>query len=193
MRARGRRAPPSSPTPPYRCHFEARRSPPRRPPRPRPSAPLRPTALRCAPPALRAACRSVGAPRPMSGNASGRVASCDFAGVVTAGSSAVMSARRSRGAARPPPLDRAMSVSSNVVFASSAAAPMPGVSSSAPDSSPGVTLVAPASTAMPRCGFRAKPITDSGASRSLIPIQADHRFRTNPISDSGPKPITFRR
>ena len=43
------------------------------------------------------------------------------------------------------------------------------------------------------CGFRAKPITDSGASRSLIPIQADHRFRTNPISDSGPKPITFRR
>ena len=43
------------------------------------------------------------------------------------------------------------------------------------------------------CGFRSKPITDSGASRSLIPIQADHRFRTNPITDSGPKPITFRR
>ena len=48
-------------------------------------------------------------------------------------------------------------------------------------------------TAARACGFRAKPITDSGASRSLIPIQADHRFRTNPITDSGAKPITFRR
>ena len=28
------------------------------------------------------------------------------------------------------------------------------------------------------CGFRSNPITESGASRSLIPIQADHRFRS---------------
>ena len=26
-----------------------------------------------------------------------------------------------------------------------------------------------------------------------IPVQVDHRFRCNPITDSGPKPITFRR
>jgi len=30
--------------------------------------------------------------------------------------------------------------------------------------------------------FRAKPITDSGSSRSPIPIEADHRFRSMPIS-----------
>ena len=34
------------------------------------------------------------------------------------------------------------------------------------------------------CIFQPKPITDSGASRSPIPSEADHRFR--------PKPITFR-
>ena len=32
--------------------------------------------------------------------------------------------------------------------------------------------------------FRSKPITDSGASRSPIPEQADHRFRSKPITDS---------
>jgi hypothetical protein len=31
--------------------------------------------------------------------------------------------------------------------------------------------------------FRPKPITDSGASRSLIPEEADHRFRSMPIND----------
>ena len=32
------------------------------------------------------------------------------------------------------------------------------------------------------CGFRGKPITDSGRNRSLIPIQTDHRFRSKPIT-----------
>jgi len=41
------------------------------------------------------------------------------------------------------------------------------------------------------CVFRPKPDTDSGASRSLIPVQADHLFRSNPITDSAGKPITF--
>ena len=35
------------------------------------------------------------------------------------------------------------------------------------------------------CAFRSKPITDSGASRSPIPEQADRRFRSKPITDSG--------
>ena len=34
------------------------------------------------------------------------------------------------------------------------------------------------------CGFRGKPITDSGRNRSLIPIQTDHRFRSKPITFS---------
>ena len=33
------------------------------------------------------------------------------------------------------------------------------------------------------CVFRPKPITDSAPSRSLIPLQADHRFRSKPIAD----------
>jgi hypothetical protein len=41
------------------------------------------------------------------------------------------------------------------------------------------------------CVFRPKLATDSGASRSLIPVQADHLFRSNPITDSAAKPITF--
>jgi hypothetical protein len=41
------------------------------------------------------------------------------------------------------------------------------------------------------CVFRPKLDTDSGASRSLIPVQADHLFRSNPITDSAAKPITF--
>ena len=32
------------------------------------------------------------------------------------------------------------------------------------------------------CVFRCKPITDSGANRSLIPVQTDHRFRSKPIT-----------
>ena len=36
-----------------------------------------------------------------------------------------------------------------------------------------------------RCGIRTKPITHSDSSRSLIPDE--------PITDSGPMPITFRR
>ena len=36
------------------------------------------------------------------------------------------------------------------------------------------------------------PITQSGASRSLIPTQADHPFRSKPITDSNGKPISFR-
>ena len=41
------------------------------------------------------------------------------------------------------------------------------------------------------CVFRSKSITDSGANRSAIPAEPDHRFRGKPISDSGGKPITF--
>ena len=33
------------------------------------------------------------------------------------------------------------------------------------------------------CAYRAMPITDSGASRSLIPAEADHRFRSKPIAE----------
>lgn len=33
------------------------------------------------------------------------------------------------------------------------------------------------------CGFRPKPITDSGACRSPIPVEADHRFRSKPIAE----------
>ena len=33
-----------------------------------------------------------------------------------------------------------------------------------------------------KCVFRCKPITDSGANRSLIPVQTDHRFRSKPIT-----------
>ena len=33
------------------------------------------------------------------------------------------------------------------------------------------------------CGHRPMPITDSGASRSLIPVEADHRFRSKPIAE----------
>jgi hypothetical protein len=33
------------------------------------------------------------------------------------------------------------------------------------------------------CVFRPKSITDSGASRSVIPEEADHRFRSMPIND----------
>jgi hypothetical protein len=33
------------------------------------------------------------------------------------------------------------------------------------------------------CGYRSMPITDSGASRSLIPVEADHRFRSKPIAE----------
>ena len=50
-----------------------------------------------------------------------------------------------------------------------------------------------------RCGFRSKPIADSGASRSLIPIEADLRFRARrsaapvmPITDSGHGDQAFR-
>src|SRR5512143_2423125 len=35
------------------------------------------------------------------------------------------------------------------------------------------------------CVHRTIAITDSGASRSPIPEQADHRFRSKPITDSG--------
>jgi hypothetical protein len=34
-----------------------------------------------------------------------------------------------------------------------------------------------------RCVFRPEPIADSGASRSLIPVEADHRFRSKPIAE----------
>jgi transposase len=34
-----------------------------------------------------------------------------------------------------------------------------------------------------RCGYRPKPITDSGACRSPIPVEADHRFRSKPIAE----------
>ncbi|MCC6192947.1 MAG: hypothetical protein IT518_00640, partial [Burkholderiales bacterium] len=33
------------------------------------------------------------------------------------------------------------------------------------------------------CGIRSMSITDSGASRSLVPVEADHRFRCKPITD----------
>jgi PAS domain S-box-containing protein len=33
------------------------------------------------------------------------------------------------------------------------------------------------------CGFRPMPITDSGACRSPIPVQGDHRFRSKPIAE----------
>jgi hypothetical protein len=41
------------------------------------------------------------------------------------------------------------------------------------------------------CVFRPKLITDSGANRSQIPVETDHRFRAKPISDSGGKLISF--
>jgi hypothetical protein len=41
------------------------------------------------------------------------------------------------------------------------------------------------------CVFRPKLITDSGANRSSIPVETDHRFRAKPISDSGRKLISF--
>jgi hypothetical protein len=41
------------------------------------------------------------------------------------------------------------------------------------------------------CVFRPKLITDSGANRSRIPVETDHRFRAKPISDSGGKLISF--
>jgi hypothetical protein len=34
-----------------------------------------------------------------------------------------------------------------------------------------------------RCGFRTMSITDSGTSRSPIPDEADHRFRSKPIAE----------
>ena len=34
-----------------------------------------------------------------------------------------------------------------------------------------------------QCGYRRMPITDSGASRSPIPAEADHRFRSKPIAE----------
>ncbi len=34
-----------------------------------------------------------------------------------------------------------------------------------------------------QCGFRTIPITDSGASRSVIPDEADHPFRSKPIAE----------
>ena len=43
-----------------------------------------------------------------------------------------------------------------------------------------------------KCGIRCKPITDSSRTRSAIPAQADHRFRSKPITDSETKPIRFR-
>jgi hypothetical protein len=33
------------------------------------------------------------------------------------------------------------------------------------------------------CAFRTKAITDSGACRSPIPTEADHRFRSMPIAE----------
>jgi len=33
------------------------------------------------------------------------------------------------------------------------------------------------------CVHRPMPITDSGGSRSVIPVQADHRFRSKPIAE----------
>jgi hypothetical protein len=36
--------------------------------------------------------------------------------------------------------------------------------------------------AEPDHSIRLKPITESGASRSLNPVEADQRFRTKPIS-----------
>jgi hypothetical protein len=33
------------------------------------------------------------------------------------------------------------------------------------------------------CVHRSMPITDSGGSRSVIPVQADHRFRSKPIAE----------
>jgi hypothetical protein len=42
------------------------------------------------------------------------------------------------------------------------------------------------------CGIRPMPITQSGVSRSPIPAQADHLFRSKPITNSGGKPISFR-
>ena len=41
------------------------------------------------------------------------------------------------------------------------------------------------------CGFRSIPITDSSASRSLIPLQTDHLFQSQPITDSSSMPIIF--
>ena len=37
-----------------------------------------------------------------------------------------------------------------------------------------VLLVADVGQELARCVFRSKPITDSGRSRSLIPVQTDH-------------------
>ena len=46
----------------------------------------------------------------------------------------------------------------------------------------GDTLLAVLRQLRAGCGFRGKPITDSGRNRSLIPIQTDHRFRSKPIT-----------
>ena len=43
-----------------------------------------------------------------------------------------------------------------------------------------------------RCVFRSKPNTDSAPSRTLIPLQVEHRFRSKPNTDSAGKPNTFR-
>jgi hypothetical protein len=34
-----------------------------------------------------------------------------------------------------------------------------------------------------KCVFRSMPIADSGASRSPIPVEGDHRFRSKPIAE----------
>ena len=43
----------------------------------------------------------------------------------------------------------------------------------------------------PACGFQSIPITHSSANRSLIPVQTDHLFQSQPITDSSAEPITF--
>ena len=42
---------------------------------------------------------------------------------------------------------------------------------------------APLTIGRSKCVHRSMPITDSGASRSLIPVEADHRFRSKPIAE----------
>ena len=46
-----------------------------------------------------------------------------------------------------------------------------------------VRLAALAWPLPPELEFRSMPITDSDACRSLVPIQADHRFRSMPIAE----------
>ena len=60
------------------------------------------------------------------------------------------------------------------------------------DLAPGDTLASPALIVEPQTTTFVSARFEARIDTVRIPVQADHRFRCNPITDSGPKPITLR-